>query len=110
MRSWFSISSRSTSRPGFGGIPWRTRKRDWFKSVVDLYRPRAKVLQDFPKQSRFFFIEDVESDPAAVEKFLKDEKVLGYLRTLADRLEALPEFTHRESGDGSTAVWPRSWV
>lgn len=66
----------------------------WFKAVVDLYRPRAKVLQDFPKLSRFFFIEGVESDPAAVEKFLKDEKVLGYLRTLADRLEGLSEFTH----------------
>ena len=66
----------------------------WFKAVVDLYRPRAKVLPDFPKQSRFLLIEGLESDPAAVEKFLKDEKVLGYLRALADRLEKLSEFTH----------------
>jgi len=77
---------------------WRdsleTTEAGWFKSVVDLYRPRAKVLQDFPKQSRFFFLDHVEFDPAAVEKFLKDEKVRGYLRTLADRLEALTDFTH----------------
>src|SRR5215510_5296110 len=53
----------------------------WFKAVVDLYRPRAKVLPDFPRQSRFFLIEDVESDPAAVEKFLKDETIRGYLWT-----------------------------
>jgi glutamyl-tRNA synthetase len=66
----------------------------WFQSVVDLYRPRAKVLQDFPKQSRIFLIEGVESDPAAVDKFLKDENVRAYLHTLADRLQALPEFTH----------------
>ena len=36
----------------------------------------------------------MEYDQAAVDKFLKDEKVRGYLRTLADRLEALPEFSH----------------
>jgi glutamyl-tRNA synthetase len=69
-------------------------EREWFRSVVDLYRPRAKVLQDFPKQSRFFLINEVEFDPAAVDKFLKDEKVLGYLRTLGDRLGRLSEFTH----------------
>jgi glutamyl-tRNA synthetase len=69
-------------------------EREWFRAVVDLYRPRAKVLQDFPKQSRFFFINEVESDPAAVDKFLKDEKVLHNLRTLGDRLASLSEFTH----------------
>ena len=67
----------------------------WFRSVVDLYRPRAKVLQDFPKQSRIFLIDGVEFDQAAVDKFLKDETVRGYLRTLAGRLETLPEFTHQ---------------
>ena len=66
----------------------------WFRSIVDLYRPRAKVLPDFPKQSRFFFLDEVEFDPAAVEKFLKDEKVCGYLRLLADRLQILQAFTH----------------
>lgn len=66
----------------------------WFRSIVDLYRPRAKVLPDFPKQSRFFFLAEVEFDPAAVEKFLKDEKVCGYLRLLADRLQILEAFTH----------------
>jgi glutamyl-tRNA synthetase len=68
---------------------------EWFRSLVDLYRPRAKVLPDFPKQSRFFLIDHVEYDQAAVDKFLKDAAVRGYLRTLAARLEALPEFTHQ---------------
>jgi glutamyl-tRNA synthetase len=67
---------------------------DWFRRVVDLYRPRSKVLTDFPKQSRFFFIEGVEFEPAAVEKFLQDEAVRAHLRTLGARIEALPEFTH----------------
>ena len=67
---------------------------EWFRFLVDLYRPRAKVLTDFPKQSRMFLIDHVEYDQAAVDKFLKDDKVRGYLRTLADRIEALTEFTH----------------
>ena len=41
-----------------------------------------------------FLIENVEYDPAAVEKFLKDEKVRGYLHSLADRIGALPKFDH----------------
>ena len=68
--------------------------RDWFRRLVDLYRPRAKVLQDFPRQSRILLTDEVEFDPAAVEKFLKDENVRGYLRALGDRLAALPEFNH----------------
>ena len=66
----------------------------WFRAVVDLYRPRAKVLTDFPKLSRMLLIDQVESDQAAVDKFLKDDTVKGYMRTMADRLGALPEFTH----------------
>ena len=69
-------------------------EREWFKHVVDLYRPRAKVIQDFPKQSRFFLIDNVEFDPAAVDKFLKDETVLANLRKLGDRLGSLQDFTH----------------
>jgi glutamyl-tRNA synthetase len=69
-------------------------EREWFRAVVDLYRPRAKVLQDFPKQSRFFLIDGVEFDPAAVDKFLKDKRVLAHLRLLGDRLGSLQDFTH----------------
>ena len=69
-------------------------EREWFRAVLDLYRPRAKVLQDFAKQSRFFLIDGVEFDPAAVDKFLKDEKVVANLRLLGDRLASLQDFTH----------------
>jgi len=65
----------------------------WFRALVDLFRPRAKVLQDFPRQARMFIADDIEMDPAAVEKFLKDPKARENLRTLASRLEGLSEFT-----------------
>ena len=65
----------------------------WFQSLIDLLRPRAKVLQDFIRQSKVFLTSDIDYDPAAVEKFLKDPKVKEYLHILASRLQALPEFT-----------------
>jgi glutamyl/glutaminyl-tRNA synthetase len=68
---------------------------EWFRSLVDLYRPRAKVLQDFPKQSRIFLTEDVEYDPQAVQKFLKDDSVRKYLHSLGERLQNLPDFSHQ---------------
>ncbi len=65
----------------------------WFRAIIDLFRPRAKVLQDFPRQARMFIADELEYDPAAAEKFLKDPKAKEYLTTVAARLEALPEFT-----------------
>jgi glutamyl-tRNA synthetase len=76
---------------------WRdsfeTEESTWYRCVVDLFRPRARTLQDFPRQARMFIADEVESDPAAVEKFLKDPKAKEYLSALASRLEGLPEFT-----------------
>ncbi|MBI2149625.1 MAG: glutamate--tRNA ligase, partial [Acidobacteria bacterium] len=78
---------------------WRdsleTEESAWFRTLVDLLRPRAKVIQDFPRQSLIFLSEKLEYDPAAVDKFLKDAGVRENLRTLAGRIEALPEFTHQ---------------
>jgi glutamyl-tRNA synthetase len=65
----------------------------WFRSLVDLFRPRAKVLQDFPRQARLFITDEIETDPAAAAKFLKDTKAHENLRTLASRLEDSAEFT-----------------
>jgi len=64
----------------------------WFRSLVDLFRPRAKVLQEFPRQARLFIADEIDSDPAAVEKFLRDPKARENLRTVASRLEGLAEF------------------
>ena len=65
----------------------------WLRALIDLLRPRAKVIQDFPRQARMFIADEVEFDPAAVEKFLKDPKANDYLRSLTACLEGLPEFT-----------------
>jgi len=65
----------------------------WFCEMLALLRPRAKTLLEFPKQARLFIVDELEFDPAAVQKFLKDAAVRAQLGTLADRLEAAPDFS-----------------
>jgi glutamyl-tRNA synthetase len=69
-------------------------KYSWFCSMLALLRPRAKTLSEFPRQARFFIVDDMEVDRVAMEKSLKDPAVRRHLARMADVLEALPEFTH----------------
>ncbi len=64
----------------------------WFCWMLALLRPRAKTLLEFPKQARFFIVDEIEFDPAAVEKSMKDPAMRRHLGTMADRLSALAEF------------------
>jgi glutamyl-tRNA synthetase len=80
---------------------FQTEQYSWFCSMLALLRPRAKTLLEFPKQARFFITDSVEFDPAAVAKSLKDPTIRAHLMTLADRLGALPEFSH-QSTDAAT--------
>jgi glutamyl-tRNA synthetase len=77
---------------------WRdefaTGRFKWFCSMLALLRPRAKTLLEFPNQARFFIVDEIQLDPTAVAKGMKDPSIREHLRTLADRLDNLTEFTH----------------
>jgi len=68
--------------------------REWFSKTVDLLRPRVRLLPDFSTWSRAFFSDEFPIDPAAKEKFWKDERVPELLKKLTDALAALPEWNH----------------
>ena len=68
--------------------------RAWLARAVDLLRPRTRLLTDFSTWARAFFSDDFEYDPAAREKFWKDERLADLLSGLADKLEKLPEWAH----------------
>src|SRR2546426_1132379 len=68
--------------------------REWFAKTVDLLRPRIRLLPDFSTWARAFFSDEFSYDPAAKEKFWKDERLPALLAKLADALEALPEWNH----------------
>ncbi len=67
---------------------------EWFSKTVDLLRPRVRLLPDFSTWSRAFFSDEFPIDPAAKEKFWKDERVPELFKKLTDALAALPEWNH----------------
>jgi glutamyl-tRNA synthetase len=54
----------------------------WFFAVLDLFRPRAKRLDDFASQGRFFFTDAIDYDAAAVDRHLRlpgmDEQLAAF--------------------------------
>ena len=71
--------------------------RAWLLSAIELLKPRARSLKDFAGSFRAFFVDDFDPDPAAVEKFLKDENVRRLLIELANRYASSEDFS--EPGD-----------
>jgi len=68
--------------------------RDWFAKTIDLIRARYFTLKDFSTRGRCYFSDEFDFDPDAVKKNLKKAPELAeYLPDLAQRLEALSEFS-----------------
>src|SRR5438876_7486336 len=70
--------------------------RDWLLSTIELLKPRARSLKDFAGSFRAFFSDELDPDPAAVEKFLNDESVRRLLVELGQRYGELADFTAQE--------------
>jgi glutamyl-tRNA synthetase len=67
-------------------IPFQT-SRGAMAATVDLVKPRARNLKDFATLFRAYFSDSFEVDPAAAQKFLKDDAVREMLVELASRYE-----------------------
>ena len=64
----------------------------WFFAVLELLKPRARRLDDFVAQGRFFFSHTIAYDEAAVARHVRVDGMREYLLALAAALEALPTF------------------
>jgi glutamyl-tRNA synthetase len=73
------------------GIATGRHPREWLLTTIDLLKPRARNLKDFATSFRAFFTDEFELDPAAVQKFLKDDGVRSALVELGSRYEAWTE-------------------
>jgi len=72
--------------------------RDWLPRTIDLVKPRARNLRDFATLFRAYFTDSFQADPAAVEKFLKDENVRQMLVELGGRYAASEDgFSEQET-------------
>jgi glutamyl-tRNA synthetase len=77
-------------------VPSR-QDREWLLSSIDLLKPRARNLKDFAGSFRAFFSNEFDPDPAAIEKFLKDENIRRLLIELAGRYAASEDFSEQEA-------------
>jgi glutamyl-tRNA synthetase len=61
--------------------------------MIDLLKTRARNLKDFATAFRGYFTDDYRTDPAAIEKFLKETAIRTMLVELGERYVTEPEFT-----------------
>ncbi|HKZ52657.1 MAG TPA: glutamate--tRNA ligase [Candidatus Acidoferrales bacterium] len=83
-------------RSGLWQEAWCGADKEWFARVVDLLRPRARLLTDFSTWARSFFSDEFDYDAAAVRKFLKDERLGELLAQLREALAGVQNWTHDE--------------
>jgi glutamyl-tRNA synthetase len=79
------------------GLSPAAQDREWLLSTIDLLKPRARSLKDFAGSFRAFFSDDFETDPPAVEKFLKDKAVRTLLAELAERYQTCEDFSEQQA-------------
>jgi glutamyl-tRNA synthetase len=70
-----------------------TRASEEILAAITLLQGRARSLKDFSGSFRAYFSDTFEYDPAAVTKFLADERTRELLMELGERYEPLSEFT-----------------
>lgn len=65
---------------------------DWLKQMVDLYRERGKTLMEVVEASRFFFVDEIEYQPEAVDKVLKKDSAKQVLTEVLKQIEDMADF------------------
>lgn len=75
------------------GVKPESQDESKLRSLIDLLKPRARNLKDFAEAFRGYFTDDYTTDPAAIEKFLKDISVRELLVELGALYAAEQEFT-----------------
>ena len=73
------------------GIEIANPEETTFLKAVESVKPRARTLLEMAEMMRFYFVDEIDYDPKAAQKFLKKE-ILPVLKELYQELEALPEF------------------
>ena len=64
----------------------------WFRDVIELIRPRFRSLNSLAGEVETYSGNRVEYEQKAIDKFLKDPKLVEYLPNLAERFNDLEPF------------------
>jgi len=65
--------------------------RDYVISLVKLFQPRLSTLNDFVDWADFFFVDDIDPDPKAQDKFLSQD-LSHEFKLFIERMDGLEQF------------------
>ncbi|MGH9805483.1 MAG: glutamate--tRNA ligase, partial [Candidatus Acidiferrales bacterium] len=85
-------------------------RRDWFAQVVELLRPRARLLTDFSSWGRAFFSDEFDYAPEAVKKFLNHPKLAELLPQVREELAGVKNWSHDDIERAVRGVAERAGV
>ena len=80
------------SRPFLEKSNVSATEENYLRSVLAIVKEKIKLFRDLPEWTRYFFTEDYEFDPAAVEKSLSKPESLQRLAALRREFEALEKW------------------
>jgi glutamyl-tRNA synthetase len=70
------------------------KRRDWYLALIELLKIRARTIDDLVRQAAPYLKEEIDYDPAAVEKQWKDpEATAKLLAATRDRLATAPDWS-----------------
>ncbi len=68
-------------------------KKAWFLRLIDILKERSRTIDAFPRAAKPYLEEEIDYDPAGVEKYLLDENLETLLPRLEEDFEDLKEFS-----------------
>ncbi|MHB1017658.1 MAG: glutamate--tRNA ligase [Coriobacteriia bacterium] len=71
-----------------------TARPGWYHSLVPLIAERAKKMTDIAPALAFLFADEIQLEPASVDKALGSDEARGALAAAADALDALGSWDH----------------
>jgi glutamyl-tRNA synthetase len=85
-------------KAGIWNPEYAATKHQWFLDTIELIRDRFHVTTDFVTRGRAYFSDDFPIEPRALQKnILKHPQLKKWLPVLADRLQAIENFTLAET-------------
>src|SRR5262245_52288362 len=88
------LVANQLTRFGLWRDEYAAENREWLARTVDLLRARYRTTQDFAILGRPYFSDELEYEPDAVKKNLANPRLKELLPGLANRLEAIDDFSH----------------
>jgi len=79
-------------------------RHGWFLAVIELLKRRVRRLGDFATLGRFFFVDTVEYDSVAVDKYLRADRMDEHLVALDGAFAQLPSFDAVSTEEALRAV------